>query len=154
MPQSNLRALLDRYNRIYKETSQFYHHLARRFQLSDCAFWILYTLRESAEPCTQAELCAILCLSRQTVNSAIQQLRRAGYLEVLSSADGRAGKPLVLTEAGEALAQATVDRVFSVEEDALGHFSPDEQEQFLALNQRFVQYLRRSADVMLEDVPL
>lgn len=153
MSQPSLRELLNRYNQIYKETNEFYHHLARRFGLPDCAFWILYTVRESASPCTQAELCAILHLSRQTVNSAIQQLRREGYLDLLPAA-GRAGKPLALTAAGEELARGTVDRVFTVEEDALGHFSPEELEQFLALNRRFVLHLRRSADALLEDLPL
>ena len=151
---SGLRDLLVRYNRVYKETNEFYHHLARRFQLSDCAFWILYTLRESTAPCTQAELCAILCLSRQTVNSAIQQLRRAGYLELLPAPDGKAGKPLVLTPAGQALAGETVDRVFALEEDALDRFTPEERDTFLALNQRYLTHLRRSADALLEDVPL
>lgn len=42
-----------------------YHSLARHYGLSDCAFWILYTIRENKDGYTQSQLCEMLsCLKR------------------------------------------------------------------------------------------
>ena len=62
------------YNELFKACNQTYHRLARHYGLSDCAFSILYFLRNEGKPMTQAELCTGLFLSKQTVNSALKKL--------------------------------------------------------------------------------
>lgn len=37
---------LSEYNRIIKENDEIYHNVAKSFGMPDCAFWILYMLRE------------------------------------------------------------------------------------------------------------
>ena len=69
MEHSGLEEFWKINNRIYNETNQLYHRLARSCGLSDCAFWLLYTLREEEGPLTQTQLSETLSLSRQTVNA-------------------------------------------------------------------------------------
>ena len=39
------RGALVEFNRICKENNEIYHGVTRALGLTDCAFWILYTLR-------------------------------------------------------------------------------------------------------------
>lgn len=76
MEKQNSRKLLTQFNNLYKEMDDVYHSLARHYGLSDCAFWILYTIRENKDGYTQSQLCEMLSLSKQTVNSALKTLKR------------------------------------------------------------------------------
>lgn len=44
------REALAAYNDAYKEQDDLYRAVARQCGLSDCAFWVLYALRESGPP--------------------------------------------------------------------------------------------------------
>lgn len=46
------REALAAYNDAYKEQDDLYRAVARQCGLSDCAFWVLYALRESGRPMT------------------------------------------------------------------------------------------------------
>ena len=51
------QACLRTYNRLFKENDELYHEIARYFGLSDCALWILYTIREEEQALTQSDIC-------------------------------------------------------------------------------------------------
>ena len=96
------RGALAAYNELYKEQDDLYRAAARGFGLSDCAFWVLYALREAERPMTQSGVCAAVYQPKQTVHSALKKLMGAGYLQLAEGRDRRS-KYLVLTERGEAL---------------------------------------------------
>lgn len=83
------RGALVEFNRICKENNEIYHGVTRALGLTDCAFWILYTLRESEGEYTQRDLCAVLCEPKQTVNSALKKLEQEGLLELRPMSDKR-----------------------------------------------------------------
>lgn len=83
------RGALVEFNRICKENNEIYHGVTRALGLTDCAFWILYTLRESEGEYTQRDLCAVLCEPKQTVNSALKKLEQEGFLELRPMSDKR-----------------------------------------------------------------
>ena len=74
------QACLRTYNRLFKENDELYHEIARCFGLSDCALWILYTIREEEQALTQSDICESLFLPRQTIHSAIKKLEEEGML--------------------------------------------------------------------------
>ncbi len=78
MNASELAAFWKDFNRLYNENGQLYHRVARSCGLSDCALWLLYTLRSEDTPLTQTQLSEQLSLSRQTVNSALKKLVEEG----------------------------------------------------------------------------
>lgn len=47
MPEKHTARRFSEYNRILKETDELYRSAVKTMGLPDCAFWILYTLRES-----------------------------------------------------------------------------------------------------------
>ena len=80
---------LSEYNSIMKETDEIYREAAKAIGLSDCAFWILYVLREDCGAVTQSQICRTLYQAKQTVNSALKKMQQSGYIELCSSGDRR-----------------------------------------------------------------
>ena len=93
------REALAAYNDAYKEQDDLYRAVARQCGLSDCAFWVLYALRESGRPMTQSDVCAAVYQPKQTVHSALKKLAGEGYLQLTEGRDRRS-KYLTLTAAG------------------------------------------------------
>ena len=118
------REALAAYNDAYKEQDDLYRAVARQCGLSDCAFWVLYALRESGRPMTQSDVCAAVYQPKQTVHSALKKLAGEGYLQLTEGRDRRS-KYLTLTAA--------------------------ERAQFLALCRRYNAALRQSLSTTIEE---
>lgn len=144
-----LKSQLLRFNSIYNDTNHTYHRLALSLGLPDCAFLILYLLRMSDRLYTQSEICELMCLSRQTVNSALKTLAAAGHLEFVHSDGNKKNKLLKLTERGISFCETSVDRVIGLEINALSEFTPDELELLLRLNRKFAICLRAEAEKLI-----
>ena len=150
MNASELAAFWKDFNRLYNENGQLYHRVARSCGLSDCALWLLYTLRAEDTPLTQTQLSETLSLSRQTVNSALKKLVEAGYLR-LEAADGNLkNKQVLVTEAGDAFLRRTVDRVFDLEDAAASRLTAEERASLLALGQKLLDAFRAETDEFLK----
>lgn len=136
--------------RIYNETNLLYHRLARTCGLSDCALWLLYTLRAEESPLTQTQLSEMLSLPKQTVNSALKKLVEAGCLR-LEAADGNLkNKQVLVTEAGNAFLHRTVDRVFALEDAAVSRLTGEERAALLALSQKLQDAFRTETEAFLQ----
>lgn len=143
MEAQYLHDILIRYNRIFKDTDKIYHNFAKSYGLSDCAFWILYLLRETDTQYTQAEICNMLSLPRQTVNSALKNLQSEGYISLTPVENNKKSKILVLTEKGEGLAKNSADIVLKAEIKVLRQFSENELQLFLSLSEKYAVLLRK-----------
>ena len=136
--------------RIYNETNLLYHRLARTCGLSDCALWLLYTLRAEESPLTQTQLSEMLSLPKQTVNSALKKLVEAGCLR-LEAADGNLkNKQVLVTEAGDTFLHRTVDRVFALEDAAVSRLTGEERAALLALSQKLLDAFRAETEAFLQ----
>ena len=149
LTQEDFRKLLIEYNSLYKEMDRIYHSLARYYGLSDCAFWLLYTIRESDSVYIQSKLCEMLSLSKQTVNSALKTLEAAGYIEVKASGANRKNKQIWLTEKGLRFVTETIDDIFVMEQKTFEHFSAEDRALFLSLNRQYVSSLHEEASKIL-----
>lgn len=130
------------YNTIFKENDELYRRIASQFGLSDSAFWILYTLRESDIPITQKQLCESIYLSKQTINSALKSMERSGLITLAAGKDRRR-KFLTLTEAGQELAAQTIDRVMEQEQLAIASMGEEPMKQFLSLFRNYTDALKQ-----------
>lgn len=131
-----LRQTLLTYNRELKTLDDLYRNAAKRCGLSECAFWILYTLRVEEKTFTQAEICGFLIEPKQTVNSALKKLEAAGYLTLTAGVDQRS-KHVRLTEAGERFARAHIDCVPEAEARALCALSQEDLASFFSIIRQF-----------------
>lgn len=132
------------YGRLYKEEDSLYHRLAKHFGLSDSAFWIIYTLESAQNPLSQTEMCGYLALSKQTINSALKQLEREGFIQPFEAPGRR--KYLELTPRGQALADRTVRPVLELEERAFLGLTGEERTALLTLSRRHMELLLRESE--------
>ena len=135
MEQDAKRMLLE-YNRETKRLDDLYRCAAKQCGISECAFWILYTLRAEERQFTQAEICEFLIEPKQTVNAALKKLEAEGYLTLSAGADQRS-KRVCLTEKGERFVKAHVDRVPEAEAAALGAMTAAERDALIRLTGRY-----------------
>lgn len=111
--------LLERFNRSWKGIDRVYHEIARRSGLSDCAFWILYALRDAGTAMPQNELSQVWLYSRQTVSSTLRQLEERDLITVEYATGSRRDKQIGLTEAGARFAQIYIEPAMNAEKRAL-----------------------------------
>ena len=120
--------------------------LALKFSLSDSAMWILCTMREANRELTQSEIAQEMSMSRQTVNSAIKNLEKQGYLQLEAVSGDRRNKTLSFTEEGEAFAKKTVDRVLSLEHQVFENLEVEEQEKITQILRKYTRFMREGAE--------
>lgn len=130
-------------NEIMKETDDLYRNLAKKFKMSDCMIWILYILREDDRSVTQSDICNMMYMPKQTVNSSLKKMESEGYIELLNINDKRS-KQVCLTEKGVDLANNTVDIIISKENNALSKMDEKEQELLINLLRKFNNLLKDS----------
>lgn len=149
MEKQNSRKLLTQFNNLYKDMDDVYHSLARHYGLSDCAFWILYTIRENKDGYTQSQLCEMLSLSKQTVNSALKNLETAGYIRLEPVTGNQKSKRILLTDAGSRFAAKTTDNAVLMELRVFDQFSAKEQAMLFQLLTAYVKQLGKEAQTIL-----
>lgn len=140
-------APLSSFNSIMLENDEIYHIVSRRLGLSDACLWILYALRANGtgEDCSllQSELCTILSLPKQTVNSALKKMEDDGCI-LLKSLDKTRCKQVCLTQKGLKLAQMTADRVISAENNTFAQLGEERVKTLLSLFREYTILLREN----------
>ncbi len=129
-----------------KEIDDVYHMLALKFGLSDSAMWILCTMREAKRELTQSEIAQEMSMSRQTVNSAIKNLEKQGYLRLEAVSGDRRNKILSFTEEGEIFVKRTVDRVLSLEHQVFENLEVEEQEKITQILRKYTRFMKEGAE--------
>ena len=142
MKNNSSKRMLE-FNEVMKENNDLYSNLAKKFKMSDCMFWILYILREENKVLTQSDICNMMCIPKQTVNSSLKKMEAEGYIELLNINDKRS-KQVSFTEKGLDLANNTVDIIISKENNALSKMDEKEQELLINLLRKFNNLLKDS----------
>ena len=142
MKNNSSKRMLE-FNEVMKENNDLYSNLAKKFKMSDCMLWILYILREENKVLTQSDICNMMCIPKQTVNSSLKKMEAEGYIELLNINDKRS-KQVSLTEKGLDLANNTVDIIISKENNALSKMDEKEQELLINLRRKFNDLLKDS----------
>ena len=126
-----------------KEEDSVYHSAAVKFGLSDTVMWITYVVSEPDSCVTQQDLCRQGSFPKQTVNTAISNMVKNGYVTLEPIPGSRNQKRIQLTDAGRELAERTVCRLCMAEERAYGALSADELETYLAMTKRLTDSLKK-----------
>ena len=135
---------IQKYNRQYREFDEFYHSLAAASGLSESAFWILYVICDQGEGCLQRDICRAVCVSKQTIHSAIRKLEDEGYL-YMKSGHGR-DKHIFLTERGSVLAEEKIRPVMEMENAAFDVLGETESRRLLELTEQYFQALVKQTE--------
>ena len=137
---SSAKQTLKIFNEIIKENNNIYRKVAKSFNLSECTFWILYTIKTSDKDLTQKDLIISLHLPKQTINTSLIKLKEDGILYLEQSNNHRL-KYIKLTEKGILLSQQSVEVVIDKEIQALSTFTNEEHKTLLNILRRYNQEL-------------
>lgn len=140
-------------NRLYKESDHIYSKLAAKLGMTDTTFWVLYAVAHSKEPMTQNDLCNDFFFPVQTINSAINNLRKNGLLELQVIPGTRNCKAIILTEKGKTFITNTINKADEIEKNAFLLFNEEERELYLSLFRRHIDYLKSEEKRVLDSLP-
>ena len=117
----------------YKKLDEIYYLIAKELGLSETSFWVLYTLCESDEVLTQNSIRERLGIPKQTINSAITNLSKDGflYLEQLNLRGNSKG--VILTEKGREYCSKNILPILKTEDEAYSNIDKNELEVFFKL---------------------
>lgn len=141
------REIPKRYNYLSSEINSLYHQAAKRMGISDSVQNILYILCDQGSQALQSEICRISGISRQTINSALCKLEQQGYVRV--EPDKGRNTMVFLTEAGQAFAAEKVYPLFQIENQIWSEWATAEQQQYLALTQKYRDSLKKQLEALL-----
>lgn len=150
---TNLEQQLQILNRLYKESDHIYSRLAAKLGMTDTTFWVLYAIAHSEEPMTQNDLCNDFFFPVQTIHSAINNLRKKGFLELQVIPGTRNRKAILLTEKGKIFVTNTIDKADEIEKNAFLLFNEEERELYLSLFRRHIDYLKNEEKRVLDSIP-
>lgn len=143
---------LNLFNAAVSEIESLYHLAAQRAGVSDSVQHILYVVCALGEGCTQADICRIGGMSKQTINSAIRQMEKSGLLTLTEST--RRSRAISLTDSGRALMQRVARPLVECENAILAGWTAEERETYLRLNQRYADEFRaRISTLFKEEAP-
>lgn len=138
-----IRTELRRYNYLVGEINSLYHTAAQRSGLSDSAMAVLYALC-SEERCGISNVCRLMGLSKQTVNSALRKLERDDIVK-LEALDGRQ-KLITLTPKGSRLVKKTTARLIEAENRVFDGWSESERREYLRLTEKYLVDFRQEVE--------
>ena len=141
-------ALFQEYLQLDHQIEEFYHTLAQSQGLSDSAHWVLWSLAELGEGCTQADICRQFFISKQTVHSSVRKLEQDGLLS-LCPKEGRE-VALFLTDRGREAVREKIRPAMEAERAAAQGLTAEEWEAILRLSRKWLSLFREAAAPLLK----
>lgn len=133
--------VLATFNRLHKKMNVLYHDYAKSVGLSDAAFWLMYSLYECGQHCTQKDLCSAWFYAPQTINSALKNMEEQGFIKLEPAPKSRRNKQVFFTEAGKALVEEKIVPLVDAEERSFERLDEQERNQLLAITQKHIEIL-------------
>lgn len=143
-----MKSKWNHFNYIVNEINSFYHEMTVKLGLSDSEFLILYVLNENSFECNQSEIYKNSGVSRKTINSTLQKMRREGYLTI-SQGNGR-NTLVSLTDKGKELIKDSVDPIVIIENALYDDWSKEEIDIYHNLTQKYLNEIKEKAKALVK----
>ncbi|MFR0986967.1 MAG: MarR family winged helix-turn-helix transcriptional regulator [Frisingicoccus sp.] len=127
---------MQQFNYLASKIDAAYHEAAQKLGLSDSAMLILYTICNHGEKCLLSDIRKLSGTSKQTINFALRKLEAKGVV-CLKAAAGRK-KMVCLTKNGKVLANRTVVRLITIENDIFSSWPVQERKLYLDLIRKYL----------------
>lgn len=131
------------FNYFFKEMDDLYHEIAWKIGISDSVFEILYTIFILGDGCRQKDICKMAFVRKQTVNSAIQKMKKEGLL--LLKPGSRREMYIYLTETGKQFVREYIAPVVAMENGVFEELTEEERRELLRLTEKYLQCFRKKA---------
>lgn len=125
-----------------KEMDALYHAAAIKSNISDGEVDIWSALLTTTKEYSQQDLCAMLSLPKQTINSLISGMVKKGYVMLEHIPGTRNRKVIRLTEEGRTYGEENVKWIFEAEKRAMENTDPEEVQVCISMLEKYIQRLR------------
>jgi DNA-binding MarR family transcriptional regulator len=148
--KDQIREQLNDYFSIFKEVDAIYSALARKSGLSDAAFWALYLIQETKAECTQKTIKDQWAMSKQTVNSAINDLVKLNLIYLSENQKDKRSKKISLTEKGVEFVHQHIDIISQHELSAFEQMTDIERSAMIATSRKYLELFRKEINYLLK----
>lgn len=139
----DIKEQIDIINQKIKEMNSLYHIAAGKSGIADGEICIWSTLLSAEEDYSQQDLCELLSLPKQTVNSLISSLSKKGYVFLEHVQGTRNRKIIRLTDEGRDYGQSRVTWIFEAEQKAMEETDPAEVQACISMLEKYIQNLKK-----------
>lgn len=137
---------LKEFNSLYKEWGEIYHKISAKLGLSDSEFLIFYALVE-LNLNRQKDISEYFCISKQTINSSVKKLVKAGIVE-LKTAKGR-DMQITFTDTGKNFAKEKIIPIVNIEKSALAAMGKKDSQELLRLTRKHLDIFKEQVKQIL-----
>ena len=129
------------YCKFRDEQYALYDDYAKRNGLSMKSLLVINALYYEKDGMTQREICDRTFNTKQTVNLVIKNLLAEGSVTICEMKEDKRNKLVQMSESGRKKYRKVITHITHSEDTAMSLFTPEEQEQLVALSRRFTQEL-------------
>lgn len=145
--EQSTKGQIDIINQKIKELNSIYHIAAGKSGISDGEICIWSALLNSDAEYSQQDLCDLLFLPKQTVNSIVSNLIKKGFVLLEHVPGTRNRKVIRLSEQGRAYGNERVMWIFRAEQEAMEGTDLKEVQAAIAMLERYITRLRKNLEV-------
>lgn len=137
---------IDIINQRIKEMNALYHLAAMKSNISNGEVSIWSTILNTNEEYSQQDLCEILSLPKQTVNSLISGMVKKGFVYLEHVPGTRNRKVIRLTEEGKQYGSEKVNWIFEAEQRAMEDTDPEAVQAYAKMLEKYIQRFREEIE--------
>lgn len=134
---------IDAINQHIKELNSLYHTAAVRSGISDGEICVWSMLLTTDSEYSQQDLCELLFLPKQTINSIISGLIKKGYIFLEHVPGTRNRKVIRLSDEGRNYGKKTIMWIFEAEQHAMADTDSHEISALTSMLEKYINNLKR-----------
>lgn len=139
----NMESTIKRYYHAWFETNKLYAQWARQHGITINTLMVMYMIRNT-EDCTQQDICSMLMLPKQTVNSILNDLERQGHVSRQTGGIDRRQKILTFTREGRQYAEAILTALYRAEAKAFRAMSTEQINGLIDNSHIYLRHFRET----------
>lgn len=134
---------IDIINQYIKELNSLYHIAAVKSGISDGEICIWSMLLTTDKAYSQQDLCEILFLPKQTINSIVSGLIKKGYIFLEHVPGTRNRKVIRLSDEGRAYGEKNIMWIFEAEQHAMEDSDANEIGTLISIFKKYISNLKK-----------
>lgn len=140
----DLKSTIRRYYQIWLETNKLYSQWAEHHGITINTLLVLYMVRNT-ERCTQMDICRMLMLPKQTVNSILKNLESRGYVSQQTDSADKRSKIIIFSPEGRDYAERILAELYEAESEAFNAMSPEQVAGLISHSRAYLRHFRKAA---------
>lgn len=134
---------IDVINQHIKELNSLYHTAAVRSGSSDGEICVWSMLLTTDKEYSQQDLCELLFLPKQTINSIVSGMIKKGYLFLEHVPGTRNRKVIRLSDEGRKYGEKNIMWIFDAEQHAMEDTDPHEISTLTSMLEKYIKKLKK-----------